>query len=450
MSMEQVTPERIVRPMKNTTWRFYAGVAVTGGVTLAALVAWYVMLTQGLAVTGLRDWGTEAGVSWGTFTGAMIGWVGLAHGGIAVSAGARLLKKDRYKPIARLAELLTVFSLGMVGLLIAWHLGRPDRLFTMVAQWPSAVGHSPLTWDMTVVLLYFVLSLTYLLLTLRDDLYALGERLPDWLSPVYGMLLLGYDPDESEKVEQMAWWLALAILMLVPLLSGGVVPWVFQTMGSQPGWFGAVNGPAMVTGAIAAALGAVLFIAYVARRVYGWEDIIDDSIFAGLAKVDAAVVLVYLYFVVQERITGGFAAPTPEADITQSLLTGELAVIFWSAMGLLVVGFAYFAYQSLSGRVSPALSAGAGLFVMAAIFIEKTRYVIVGLLFPSLLYPEGSYSISLVEGTLVLSTFAMTALGFILVSKIIPLIEYESEDEAVGGSEPSGDDTVGADEEVSA
>lgn len=448
MSMEHVTADRIVQPMKNTTWRFYAGVVVAGGVTLLGLIAWYYMLTEGLVVTGLRDWGTEAGVSWGVFTGFMIGWVGLAHGGIAVSAGARLLKKDRYKPIARLAELLTIFSLAMVGLLITWHLGRPGQLFKMVPQWPTTVEHSPLTWDMTVVLLYLVLSLTYLILTLRDDLYALGERLPDRLEPLYGLILLGYDPDESEKVEHMAWWLALAILMLVPLLSGGVVPWVFQLMGSQPGWFGAVNGPAMVTGAIAAALGVVMFIGYVARRVYGWEDIIDDTIFAGLAKVDAVVVLVYLYFVVQERLTGAFAAPMPEAEITESLLAGELALIFWSAMGLLVVGFAYFAYQTLTDRVSPALSAGAGLLVMIAIFIEKTRFVVAGLLYPTLMYPQGTYTPSWVEATLVLSTFAMTALGYLLVAKIIPLVEIEEAVSGHGGEQPN--DAADAGEEVAA
>jgi Ni/Fe-hydrogenase subunit HybB-like protein len=435
MSYERIDRDRLLEPIRTTTWKYYAGVGVSMIVGLIGVYAWYVMLTEGLQVTGLRGWGTGGGVSWGLFTGFMVWWVGVAHGGIAVSAGARLLKKDAYKPIARIAELLTLFALGKVGLLITWHLGRPDLIFKTVTQWPAAVSHSPLTWDVMIILLYFVMSMTYLILTLRDDIYALREHLPDRIDPLYSAFLLGYDPEESEKVSQMAWWLALGILLLVPLLSGGVVPWIFQLIGSQPGWFSAVTGPVFVTGAITSALGMILVISYLFRWAYGWEDIITDDIFAGLATVDAVFILGYLWFMLQERLTGSYAAPVYESELNREILTGEMAPFFWLTIGLLVVAFAYFTYQTLTGRVSAATTGAVGVLPALAILVEKTRFVVAGLLYPTLLYSPGTYSPTWIEWSLVVSTFALTALGYFIWVKLIPMIEVPEGEEMPDSSD---------------
>ncbi len=123
-----------------------------------------------MIVTGLSDWGTGGGATWGLYIGAFIWWVGIAHGGIILSAAVRLLGMDRYMPVARLAEMLTLAGLSAAGFYVIVHMGRPDRMVTsVIGHYHITINNSPLVWDVTVITAYFVLTATYLGLTLRYD-----------------------------------------------------------------------------------------------------------------------------------------------------------------------------------------------------------------------------------------------------------------------------------------
>ncbi len=169
---------------------------------------------------------TPVGAAWGVYIANFVFFVGIAHGGIAIAAAIRLLKLTKYTPVARMGEVLTVISLVMAGLSIMIDMGRPDRMFNIILYWPQRVGWSSLSWDVTVIIIYFTLSTCYLWLTMRKDLAQCLSRFPK-LSLIYKALLIGYRPDEEAKVERMAWWLSIAIVFLIVMLSGGVVPWIF-------------------------------------------------------------------------------------------------------------------------------------------------------------------------------------------------------------------------------
>jgi len=76
----------------------------------------------------------------------------------------------------------------------------------------------------------------------RKDLIVCADKLSKrgWL---HKALLLGYRHDEGDKIERMAWWLSIAIVFLIVMLSGGVIPWIFGLLPSRPGWYGALAGP---------------------------------------------------------------------------------------------------------------------------------------------------------------------------------------------------------------
>src|SRR3990170_2389788 len=171
--------DSILRPLANPGTKYYVLVAIAGAVLVWFLLAWAWQLRYGLIVTGLGDWGTSGGVPWGIYIGSFIWWVGISHGGILISAGVRLFKLRVFYPVARLAELLTIGALSIAGLFIIIDLGRPDRVVTSVIRnYITTVQTSPLVWDVTVITLYFILTATYLLLTLRHDIYLLRRRLP--------------------------------------------------------------------------------------------------------------------------------------------------------------------------------------------------------------------------------------------------------------------------------
>ncbi len=237
--------QRLLQPLLSTDNSFYL---LSGA--LLVLVGWfgYAWLTQlrtGLGVTAMR---TPVGAAWGVYIANFIFFACMAHGGMAVSAAVRLLKLKRFLPVARMGEVLTIVALMMAGLSILLDLGRPDRAFNVIRYLPQRIGSSPLSWDVTVILLYLSLSAAYLWLTMRRDLMLSADRFPR-RGLLYRALLIGYRPEDQERIERTAWWLSIAILILIVMLSGGVIPWIFGLLPSRPGWFGAMAGPYFLTAA---------------------------------------------------------------------------------------------------------------------------------------------------------------------------------------------------------
>lgn len=393
--------------------------------------AWSVQLDDGLIVTGLSDWGTGGGVPWGLYIGSFIWWVGIAHGGIIVSASVRLFGLKAFRPVARLAELLTIAALTVAALYIVIHVGRPDRIVTSILPaLPQTYRTSPLAWDVIVITIYFVLSATYLALTLRADLHTLRDRLPKVFTPLYWMMLIGYTHEEDEKIERMAWWLALAVIILAPLfLHGGVIPWLFALLPGQPNWAGAGQGPLFLTIALSSALGSIIILSYIMRRVYGWADILDDQVFKGLSRVLALFVLLFLWMQIQEVITGVAIAPAALENAAESKIEEPL---YWVAIGMMGATLIYLSLQMLFPRMfSVGRTAAIAVLPVAGTLLEKTMFVIDGLRFPVFsLYKgvPGEYTPSWVELSTIVGAFSIVALFFLVALKAIPVIE-------VGGDE---------------
>ena len=404
-------------------------VAIAGAVLGWFLLAWAWQLQYGLIVTGLADWGTSGGVPWGIYIGSFIWWVGISHGGILISAGVRLFKLRVFYPVARLAELLTIGALSIAGLFIIIDLGRPDRVVTSVLKsYVLTFQTSPLVWDLTVITLYFVLTATYMLLTLRHDIYLLRRRLPGRFAPIYQLLTNGYQPEEDEKVERMAWWLAFAVVILAPfLLHGGVIPWLFQLIGSMPGWFTAIQAPTFLSIALTSAFGSVIIVAYIFRLVYGWDELLPDKLFSRMGSVLALVGLFFLWLQLQQIMTGAFAAPVGLRTATEAKMEDP---VYWTAIGLVTAAVLYLGAQTIwHGLFSVKRVVAVAIIPVLATLFEKTLFIVEGLMHPLFdIYKAvpGSYFPSWVELSSIAGAVAMIVLWFAVVSKVIPIIEAEA------------------------
>ncbi|MEX2323064.1 MAG: NrfD/PsrC family molybdoenzyme membrane anchor subunit [Acidimicrobiia bacterium] len=416
----------VLRPLGRPSPRYL----IVLGAALIALLwfvqAWVFQLRHGLVVTNLSDWGTGGGVPWGLYVGSFIWWVGIAHGGIVVSAAVRLFGLDGLKPVARLAELLTLAALANAGLYIILHVGRPDRIVTSILpNLGQTIRSSPLAWDVVVITLYFVLTATYLALTIRHDLFEVRNRLPGAFAPLYRAVLVGYRPEERPKSERMAWWLALGVIVLAPLfLHGGVIPWLFALLPGQPAWFGPAQGPQFLAAALSSALAAVTILAYVFRRVYRWEEIIPDRVFDGLSRWTGLFALLYLWLQLQQVITGAAMAP----DAVGSAIAAKVgSPLFWFAMTLLALTVGHSGAQALSPRLfSVGRTAAVAVLPVLAILIEKTLFVIEGLMHPAFTLYEGmpsTYTPSWVELSSVIGALAIVVLFFLGAAKALPLVE---------------------------
>jgi len=424
--------DSILRPLANPGNKYYVLVAIAGAGLVWFLLAWAWQLRYGLIVTGLGDWGTSGGVPWGIYIGSFIWWVGISHGGILISAGVRLFKLKVFYPVARLAELLTIGSLTIAGLFIIIDLGRPDRVVLSVLKaYTTTVQTSPLVWDLTVITLYFVLTATYMLLTLRHDIYILRRRLPAHFKPVYELLTNGYKPEEDEKVQRMAWWLAFAVIILAPfLLHGGVIPWLFQLIASMPGWFSPAQAPTFLSIALTSAFGAVIILSYIFRRVYGWEELLPDKLFSRMGSVLALVGLFFLWLQLQAIMTGAFAAPVGLRTATEAKMEDP---VYWVAIGLLIAAVLYLGAQAIWHNLfSVRRVVIVAIIPVLATLFEKTLFIVEGLQHPLFnLYRTvpGTYSPTWVEVSAIAGAVAMLVLWFAVVSKVIPIIEVEAEHE---------------------
>lgn len=423
----------ILRPLEETSLMYYV---LLGALLLGALLwlaGWVYQLSIGVwAATDIGDWGISGQVPWGLYIGGFVWWVGVAHGGIAISAAVRVFKAERFRPIARMSEVLTVLALAMAATNIVLSLGRPDRIFNTIMVIDSTIRFSPLAWDIVVITMYLVLSLTYLGLSLRREIATLEDELPAMFRPLYGLMTLGYSRAEDQKIDRVLWWLAAAILALVPLLSGGVVPWLFSLIAAQPGWFGAAAGASMLTEAITSALAGVIIITATFRYVYGWEDLIDDRIFKDLAIGLLMLSLGTIWFTLHDVLTGFYLAPVNIAALTESMLQLEF---FWLAIaGLVVSVIGLFVMLGWPDRFFsvPGL-VGISVILAVTILNKKTLFVVEGLMFPtepplSNLYPTGAYFPTPLEWWLFGGTILLCALGFVVATKVIPMIEiHETE-----------------------
>jgi molybdopterin-containing oxidoreductase family membrane subunit len=429
MSSKKATPADIIRPTQSTSKWYYIVGAVATVIALIWVVLWGWQLEHGLVVTGLADWGSGGGVTWGLYIGAFIWWVGIAHGGIILSAAVRLFGMDRYQPVARLAELLTIGALSMAGLYIVIHTGRPDRLVTsVIPAYPWTVQTSPLAWDITVITLYFVLTATYLALTLRYDVHRLRDRLPDHFGPLYSLITIGYSEREDEIIERMVWWLALGIIVLAPLLlHGGVIPWLFSLLPSMPGWQGAIQGPQFLSIALTSAIAGVIIMAATLRRAYDWDHILTDDVLRGLTMWLGLFSLLFIWLQLQQVINGVYA-PAIDAGTVMSAKLVNPVYIF--AIGTMVVVLAYIFAQAVRESVfTPARSVTVSLLALGATLSEKVLFVVEGLEYPTFsLYDAvpGHYMPSIFELASVAGTVALCTLFFMGILKVFPVIELHA------------------------
>ncbi|GAB3663619.1 NrfD/PsrC family molybdoenzyme membrane anchor subunit [Halopiger thermotolerans] len=429
MSTKTPSEEDILSPVDRFSKKYLTiyGIATLG--LVAFLVAWAYQLQKGLIVTGLGDWGSGGGVTWGLYIGAFIWWVGVAHGGIILSASVRLLGMDRYMPVARIAELTTIGGLSAAGFYILVHMGRPDRMVTsVIGHYHITVNNSPLVWDVTVITAYFVLSATYLGLTVRYDVNRLRDQLPDRFEPIYKLLTIGYTEKEDEVIERMVWWLAAAVIIMAPLLlHGGVIPWLFALLPAMPAWTGGIQGPTFLSIALMSAISGVTIISYIFRRAYDWDHIITDDIFRGLLLWLGFFILLYLWFQLQSVLNGVYLGPLAKAHAAE----GKLAhPVYQFAIALVFTTLVYIFLQAirpaLFSKKRALLASGA---VLVATLSEKVLFVVEGFLHPTFdIYwnTPGTYFPSAIEWLSLVGTTALVALLFLSVSRLVPVVELHA------------------------
>ena len=108
----------LLRPLFQTSWRFYLLVAIFGGIVGLGLLTWMAQMYLGFGVSGIR-WP----VYWGFYVTSFVFWIGISHAGTLISAILRLVNAGWRRPVTRCAEVITAFAL-MIGAMFPHHSPR--------------------------------------------------------------------------------------------------------------------------------------------------------------------------------------------------------------------------------------------------------------------------------------------------------------------------------------
>jgi molybdopterin-containing oxidoreductase family membrane subunit len=409
-------------------WTAFMVIALA--VTAFGVYAFMYQQVKGEIVTGLRDVGTMGGAPWGLYVAFLVYFVGVSFAGITIAALIRLFDLQDLRPLARMAELLTVVSLVLATFAILADLGQPLR--GIINLFRYARPQSPFFGTFTMVIAgYLFASLVYLYLGSRRDA-AIMARETTRLQWLHRFVAAGYrdTPAERERHNRATFWLALAILPML-VVAHSTLGFVFGLQIGRPGWFSALQAPAFVVLAGVSGIGLLIVLAAIVRRICDERESLDDRVFAWLGRFLVVLTITYLYFVVTELLTASYAGGERETEVTRAMLTGDYAWIFWGSMGLLVLSLIWLLFQALTRRWSIGALVAIGIAVNLAAIGKRFLIVVPsqthGMLLP---YETGSYAPTWVEYAVVLGLIGLGAATIATFMKVIPIVELPEEVES--------------------
>ena len=417
--------------------RFLLFAAVAAAVLLLGLSQYWRQLTQGFVVTGLRDVGPAGGAPWGLYIAFDVYFVGVSFAGITIAALIRLLDLRRLRPVARMAEVLTVVSLVLAGLTIIADIGQPVRGIVNLFRYGRP--QSPFFGTFSLVIAgYLVASAAYLYLDSRRDAATLA-RTPGRLQRLHRFWAAGYSDTaaERERHRRTSFWMAIAILPLL-VTAHSTLGFVFGLQVGRPGWYSALQAPAFVVLAGVSGLGLLVVLAAVVRRVTGETGRLGIEAFSALGRFIMVLILAYLYFMVVELLTATYQGAEHERRVIDEVFKGDYAWIYWTSVALLVLSAAALVWQAVTRRWSIGVLVAVGLAVNLAAVGKRFLIVVPSLTMGTLLpYDQGSYAPNFVEYSVIAGLLALGVLLIALFMKLFPIMELAERPAAEPGEVPA-------------
>ena len=409
----------LLRPLLETSWRFWVTVAFLGSIVATGLGTWAYQMYRGFGMTGIN-----MPVYWAFYITTFVFWIGISHAGTLISAILRLVNAGWRRPVTRCAEVITAFALMIGAMFPIIHLGRPWLFFWLV-PYPSERGiwpnfRSPLVWDFFAINTYLTGSLLFLALPLIPDFALVRDKTTGWRHRVYGALALGWQgtPKQWHRLESAMQIMAIAIIP-VAVSVHTIVSFDFS-MALVPMWHSAIFGPYFVAGAIFSGIAALIIAMAALRRFLHLEDYLHPVHFQNLGKLLLMMSLLWAYFIFNERLTVWYGNEPAEREVFLVTQRGSFAPLFWTMVVCnFVIPFVILSIKKLRTITGCII---ASFTVVIGMWLERVLIVVPSLGHKYLPYMWGQYRPRPVEIIIVLSTFAAMVLLYVLFSKLVPII----------------------------
>ena len=377
-------------------------------------------LKVGLGVTGMRDY-----VSWGLYISNFVFFVAISLIGMLISSILGLIGQNWIRSIARIAEIIAFSFAAVAGLVIIIDMGRPERIFTIFIY---GRFQSPIVWDVTLVIVYVIITMLLYIVNLIPDMALLREdkrSFPLWQRKVYQHLSFNWEGTLSQKKLLSKIVKSLLILAIpVAFAIHTVTSWLFA-LTPRINWNSTIFGPYFITGAFVSGVSALIIVTFILRRICKLDDYITEYHFNKLSWLLIIVSWVYLYFNINEYLVPAYHVKRDEAVLFQKLFSGNFAILFWLVQLTGVLLPSFLPLLRFFRRIKP-------LFILSILVVAGSwlkRYLIViptmeNPMLPIQNVPENFiyYTPTATEITITAGTLLIVVMLISILSKIFPVI----------------------------
>ena len=345
---------------------------------LAALFAWIYELRFGLKVTGMRDV-----ISWGLYIITFTFFIKLSAGGLIVASSAEVFGVKALKPLSKLGVLTAAVCVSVAAASIIPDLGRPERVLNLFI-YPNF--ESPMVWDVTIIILYFLLAVSEL------------------------CLLLGRKQTKARK--RILKWLAIIGLPAAFALHS-ITAFIFGLQISRPFWNTALMAPLFVVSAILSGTALLTIILWFLQKFGSVR--LSRNTWRNLGVLLASSLAIDLFFTFCDYLTVLWDKEPKDMQAIMMLLpSGRFQTLFWLEW---VVGgilpFLMLTVPALKRRVG--MVAFGAVFILCGVYSFQTELMTVGMANPLIQLPPG----------ISIGTFAAGMSSFQLTGSYTPTwVEY--------------------------
>lgn len=415
----------VLKPMSGSSQGYRIFIAALALVVLWGFYAFIVQLRFGLVSTGMRDV-----VLWGLYLVNFVFFIGISHAGTLISAILRVTHAGWRTPVTRMAEMITVVAISVGALMPIIDLGRPDRVWHIVA---FGRFQSPLLWDIVSITSYLTGSLLYLYLPLIPDFALMRDKLGRGASSLkrtaYTMLAVGWQntPQQRKRLEKA---IGIQAILIIPIAISvhTVVSFVFSML-MRPGWDSTIFGIYFVIGAIFSGIASIIIVMAIFRKFFHFEEYLTEKHFKNLSYLLLTALALYLYLTVSEYLTTGYKLQIEDKHLLETLLFGSNAPWFWAfVVGGMIIPAFLIIYRK--GPTIPRLVI-ASVLINIGMWIKRFIILVPTLEVPLMPYEFGQYRPTWVEWSITAGAFAAFILVFAILAKVLPLISiWEVAEEA--------------------
>jgi molybdopterin-containing oxidoreductase family membrane subunit len=315
------------------TWRaWWIGFAISLALTMAFLVAVFLVLTRGIGI-----WGVNTTVVWGFAIADYVWWIGIGNAGTLISAMLLLMRQKWRASTNRFAEAMTLFAAAIAGIFPIIHLGRPlyfywltpyPNTMTLWPQWRSA-----LIWDFWAILSYILFSILFWYVGLIPDFATMRDRAKTKAPRlIYGALALGWRGAARHWRAYDTLHLALACLGVPLVVSLHSVVGMDFAASLMPGWQETIFPPYFVVGAMYSGFAMVVCLAALVRWGFRMQSLITVAHFDVMAKVMLAASIIMGLSYASEWFNGWYGGEHADRSLVAFAFAGAYAPLFWTLL----------------------------------------------------------------------------------------------------------------------